>query len=281
MESSVILFASSIFIWYLLKKPPGICAERWLPVVPDQPMPKNSKKPANNPEADYTKETALFGKLFLLHGDTNLNIHPDLYREKSFKNNHDQDWCIVENAWKSRILFQNTVQGNVIMYYDIYKQAFVYYSDMQVSYKWLNYCAMRYVRLYFCRDFFVDDSFLPAGFVNPFNQNKIDGEKKELEKKEKKRGLMSIDFKSDVFLQKKKKIEAAAVVVVVVEKFVNNFRYMGKLNNYSFLQVPKKEEKICENYQYIDFKLKQKQKQEQSKKQSSSSSSSSSLYGWI
>lgn len=273
---AVVLFGSSIFIWYLYKN--NKYQNNRVSSADEQSV---NKPDSRNPETDYKKEMVLFNKLFLLEKEAearnNLNIDPDLYRDK---NNHDP---IVENAWKSRILFQNTVQGNVIMYYDIYKLAFVYYSDMQVSYKWLNYCAMKYVRMFFCRDFFVDDSFLPAKFVNPFNQHKIDCEKKELEKKEKKRGLMSIDFKSDVFLKKKKTDVATTVIVkdvvevVVVEKFVNNFRYMGKLVNFSFLKIPEKQEKICENYQYIDFKL----KQEQNKKKSKSSQSVNSLYGWI
>ena len=285
---AVLLFSSSIFMWYMYKYQDRIVKGTKLQEKPDNTKQQNLKK-EKNPEEDYAKEMVLFNKLFSLKqaddkdDKRNINIHPDLYRDK---NNHDEDWCKVENAWKSRILFHTTVQGNVIMYYDIYKLAFVYYSDMQVSYKWLNYCAMKYVRLFYCRDFFVDDTFLPAGFVNPFNQNKIDGEKKELEKKEKKRGLMSIDFKSDVFLTKKKKDVAslkvvAAPVTVVPEKFANNFRYMGKLNNYSFLQIPEKQEKICENYQYIDFKLKQEKKKALENESSNKQKHASSLYGWI
>lgn len=215
-----------------------------------------------NPEADYAKENELFSSLFLKEG-TNINIHPDLYCDKLFKNNHEQDWSLVENMWKSRILFQNTLQGNVIMYYDIYKLAFVYYSDMQISYKWLNYCAMKYARIFYCRDFFLDDSFLPATIKNPFNQNKTKGEKEDFEKKEDKKKKMEIDFKSEVFLKRKeppKKLkESIKPREEMTEKFVNNFRYMGKLVNYSFLQIPEKQEKICENYQYIDFKMKLKQ----------------------
>ena len=257
-SESFVLFVSSIFIMYRLRIDQQSCAfaqEKSLSI---------EKRIAKNQEADYVKENEKFSSLFLKEG-TNINIHPDLYCDKTFKNNHDQDWCIVENMWKSRILFQNTLQGNVIMYYDIYKMAFVYYSDMQISYKWLNYCAMKYVRIFYCRDFFLDDSFLPATIKNPFNQNKIKGEKEDIEKKEEKKKKMEIDFHSEVFLKRKeiptkKPKEIKPPKEEMTEKFVNNFRYMGKLINYSFLQTPdKKQEKICENYQYIDFKMKFKQ----------------------
>ena len=286
MEEASLLFTSSILFWYLYNNKKCF--------YPEQRIPEEQRivKKSNNPEADYHKELELFNQLFKKE-ERNLNIQPDLYRDKSFKNNHEQDWCIVENAWKSRILFQNTAQGNVIMYYDIYKLAFVYYSDMQVSYKWLNFCAMKYVRIFYCLDFFVDDSFLPANFVNPFNRNKTDEENKDLAKKEKKRESMKVDFKSDVFLKKKKEPKKPHTKkggeVKQEEKFVNNFRYMGKLNNYSFLKVPLKQEKICENYQYIDFKLKlEKSKLEQSKleqsiqtKEKEKEKQGSQLYGWL
>jgi len=255
---SVLLFMSSIFFCYGLR----IKKQHESTAVTEKRIP--------NPEGDYRKEKELFDKLFVVEG-MNMNIHPGLYRSDDSSNREEEDLTHAENIWKSRILFQNTLQGNVLMYYDMYKMAFVYYSDMQIAYKWLNYCAMKYVRIFYCRDFFLDESLLPANFENPFNQKKNNEEKEELRKKEDKKKKMEIDFQSDVFLKRRetpKKIKETNTVVKekkqktdLTEKWVNNFRYMGKLANYSFLRIPAKVEKIIKDYQYIDFKKKFKEKQ--------------------
>jgi len=221
---------------------------------------KSLEKETKNPDTDIIKENGLFLKLFSNEG-TNINIHPDLYCI-SLENNDKQDWTPVEKLWKSRILIQNTLQGNVIMYYDIYKMAFVYYSDMQISYKWLNYCAMKYVRIFYCRDFFLDELFFPATFKNPFNQNEIKKEEDAFEKKEDKKKKMNIDFKSEVFLKRKETPKKMEQKNERREKIVNNFRYLGKLGNYSFLQIPVQQKKsgANKNTRYIDFKMNVKKK---------------------
>ena len=101
-------------------------------------------------------------------------------------------------------MFQNTPQGNLVMFYDLYKHAFGYFSDIQISYQWLNACAMKYVRIFYCRDFFLDNKELPENYKNPFNEMKLEEEKKEKEKKREKRKNLNIDFQSDAFLRKKK-----------------------------------------------------------------------------
>ena len=64
----------------------------------------------------------------------------------------------TELQWKSRILFESTPRGNIVMFYDIFKQGFSYYSDINgIPYSILNAVAMKYVITYFCRDFFVDN----------------------------------------------------------------------------------------------------------------------------
>ena len=256
-EASALFISSIFFVTY--------CQQRKLKKQVEEQQ-STPKKKGSDPESDYSKEKGLFDTLYCCKEETNTNIYPDLYCDSSLtKKSDEQDWSIAEKQWKSRILFHHTLQGNVIMYYDIYKFAFVYYSDMQISYKWLNYCAMKYVRIFNCRDFFFDDSFLPETFENPFNQNKLKEEKEEVQKKEDKKKMMEIDFQSDVFLKRREtpnKIikRPTKTDIVVEEKCVNNFRYMGKIANYSFLQIPMKEEKRAKETQYRDFKKKLKKK---------------------
>ena len=43
----------------------------------------------------------------------------------TFVNNNKE----YENVWKKRIIYVTTPMGNVYLYYDVYKMAFVYYCD--------------------------------------------------------------------------------------------------------------------------------------------------------
>jgi len=89
----------------------------------------------------------------------------------------------LEKLWKSRILFENTPRGNIIMYYDAFKQGFAYYSDMTgIPYNILNAVAMRYVILYRCRDFFVDTEYVDEQKESPLIKLYLEYEK-SLEKK--------------------------------------------------------------------------------------------------
>jgi hypothetical protein len=64
----------------------------------------------------------------------------------------------LEKQWRTRILFETTPRGNIIMYYDCYKLGFAYYSDTNgIPYNVLNSVAMKYVSLYNCHDFFMDN----------------------------------------------------------------------------------------------------------------------------
>ena len=198
---------------------------------------------------------------------SNQNIHESLYDYKTFSSDNN-DFLQLEKEWTRRILFQSTNYGNIIMYYDLYRQAFVYYSDSQISYPTLNKCAMKYVRLFSCRDFFVDTQVLPEDFINPFNQMKEDEIEREKEKQREKRKKQNLQLDQSVFISKKKEItlNKDPEKKDTPEKpiYKNNFRYLGKIVNYSFLQsVAKKKTQppqlskrspISDHYDYITYK---------------------------
>ena len=78
----------------------------------------------------------------------------------------------LEKIWKTRVLFENTPRGNVIMYYDAFKQGFAYYCDQtSIPYYLLNAVAMKYVITYRCRDFFVDNQETPENNPSPLLKN--------------------------------------------------------------------------------------------------------------
>jgi hypothetical protein len=74
----------------------------------------------------------------------------------------------LEQTWRRRILLENTPRGNILMYYDAYKQGFSYYSDSSsIPYFIINAVIMKYVLLYRCRDFFLDDQITPENHPSP------------------------------------------------------------------------------------------------------------------
>ena len=75
----------------------------------------------------------------------------DLFKVLKNENN------LIEKIWKTHILYEPTPRGNVIMYYDVYKYGFTYYSDQTIPYCILNAVAMKYCILFCCRDFFMDE----------------------------------------------------------------------------------------------------------------------------
>jgi len=98
----------------------------------------------------------------------NNNIQPDFYIKEQYNETINKKDNLLESSWKSRILFENTPQGMVVMFYNAYKRGFSYYSDTNISYPFLNAVAMKYVTQFHCRDFFIDDAVIPKDHSTPF-----------------------------------------------------------------------------------------------------------------
>jgi hypothetical protein len=126
----------------------------------------------------------------------NVNVNPVFYDRAQLTRVWEDPKNTLEVEWRRRILMTRTPQGNVIMFYDAYKEGFAYYSDQtSISYRVLNTVALKYVKQYRCRDFFVDETLLssmpleadvlPRMRTNPSKmiQHKRDEEKKEQDKK--------------------------------------------------------------------------------------------------
>jgi hypothetical protein len=163
----------------------------------------------------------------------NSNIEPNLYLEETWKK---MDIHSQETIWKTRILYDFGLKGNIIMFYDLYRQAFAYYSDTHISYPILNICAMKYVRIFSCRDFFIDTLYLPKDFISPFLLLKEQEEKLELEMKKNKKKNLGVHFDSSAFVSKK---NSSKIETKIEQK--NTFRYLGKISNQPLLlqSIPK------------------------------------------
>lgn len=192
--------------------------------------------------------------------EKNKNIHPDLYDYEKYQNILKDESNTLEKEWKARVLYDTTPSGNLIMYYDVFKHCFVYFSDQTISYSVLSASAMKYCRIYFCKDFFRDNFYTKDKQLSPFTQMDLDQEKREKEKKEEKRKKINLDFNSDAFLKPKPKPESnlkkGEVRVLkssindktgsLLEKekekekeinyYKNIFQNMGKINNFKLLQ---------------------------------------------
>jgi hypothetical protein len=199
----------------------------------------------------------------------NSNIHPDLYCYETFMKLQSEPHP-EEHKWKTRKLIQYTPQGNVVMFYDLYRQAFAYYSDMQIPYCWLNACAMKYVRYFYCRDFFWDfGDKLDYEKRNPFLGFYRREQEEEEKKKKEKKDAMNVDFQSDVFVKKNiKKVTEKKPDDPINTKnntgniHMNKFQYLGKcrdivINDYDRTNVAKNEIHQKKKFlSYSDFKRK-------------------------
>ena len=97
----------------------------------------------------------------------NLNINYVFYSKSQYQEMIKDTKNPLEQQWKTRILFENTPRGSVIMYYDPFKLGFSYYSDQTIPYNILNAMAMKYVINFRCRDFFIDEQVVPENTPLP------------------------------------------------------------------------------------------------------------------
>jgi hypothetical protein len=185
----------------------------------------------------------------------NMNIEPVFYSKEKYNeilSNANND---IEKKWKTRLLFEYTPLGNIIMFYDSYKQGFGYYSDTtSVPYNILNAVSMKYVITYNCLDFFMDNEITPKEKESPFIKLYINDEEtteknskdyeKELIKKNNK------DFQKQImnapFIKHKKNgnntKDSKKEAKIVFNR--NRFIYLGKMMNFNIIQKEQKKNKM-------------------------------------
>ena len=187
---------------------------------------------------------------------TNSAIEPELYDAVQYEKLLQIENSDIENKWKSSILFDFIPGGSVIMFYDIFRHSFAYYSDSVVSSELLNMVALKYVTTFHCKDFFVDTSDLkvdedvynfqsplikvfeeyeklattapstiPAYEPNEMNDAQTNRLKKIRENM--KTVAKTVNKNSSIAASKKKEN---------IVKHINKFIYMGKIANFSFLK---------------------------------------------
>jgi hypothetical protein len=119
-----------------------------------------------NKTDEYIKEKK---SVFTNKNNGSSNIEPIFYTKDGFFTMIREQNNDIEERWKTRILFENTPRGNIVMFYDAYKQGFAYYSDTNgLPYLVLNSVAMKYVNTFLCRDFFIDNEGISKDNESPF-----------------------------------------------------------------------------------------------------------------
>lgn len=109
----------------------------------------------------YQKSKKRFSASFEEFKNYNQNINSMFYCKTEFQDFMKLGSNYLEEEWRTRILFETTPRGNIIMFYDAYKQGFSYYCDSNcIPYNILNAIAMKYVTTFYCRDFFVDNKVI-------------------------------------------------------------------------------------------------------------------------
>ena len=156
------------------------------------------------------------------------------------------------NKWKSNIIFENTPNGYIIMFYDLQTRAFIYYTNESIPYKILNCVAAKYVTQFYCIDFFNDSK------INYTSQlQKIIDEKEKIKEKEEnnKRTQKSNVIANGPFLKKKEKIKKTNKNTdkdteqknILFNKFISH----GKTYDFSILQKTPKNKSNINNFKSI------------------------------
>ena len=192
----------------------------------------------------------------------NYNINNVFYSKKLYQEMLIDENNILEKQWRTRILFENTPRGNIIMYYDPYKLGFTYHCDQNVPYNILNAVAMKYVLKFSCRDFFVDEKIVPESSPSPILKLIEEEPKKKTDKQpDENKDSINIDkdkLKKSPFAKFKSYNKNNGIDVaskdISTKNIVNNndknknekqkesnrFINLGKISNFQLLQTTKK-----------------------------------------
>jgi len=215
-------------------------------------------------------------------------------QQKEFKDTADSEAkrMIIDNKLnklKDCFVMEKTPLGNVLMFYNHSRDAFEFYSDNTIPYRYLEAVARKYVKTFNCRPIFVD-----MEEELRLCEERIEKEEKEKEEKEKEKereALKLLDYnnlhqqikpieqKKSVFakfksynkeagtgrvntcappknsIPNKAVTEKESTEKILLKENANRYTYEGKLSNFNFLK--KVERKMVDKkyaMSFADFK---------------------------
>lgn len=175
----------------------------------------------------------------------NTNMDPCFYDRKECTEMMLEPENDLEKKWKTRILFETSPRGNIIMYYNPFKNAFAYYCDnASLPYTILNAVVMKYVVLYRCIDLFIDENITQE--PSPLIKLIKDYEKEQEKKPDTEKIALP---KSKAFAKFKNYSKPATSTddprpESTTPKMINSIVYMGKIVNFSFIQKSSKKRAV-------------------------------------
>lgn len=165
------------------------------------------------------------------------------------------------------VLFETTPIGNVIMTYNAKKEAFEYYSDCTIPYRYLDTACRKYVATFGCKPLYIDmNEQVKESEVktNLLRESKAKAKEKEETTKEapKKKNVFA-KFKTynkdsvrgvppKNSLPSGKKVEDSEPVVI--KERTNKFLFMGKTMNFSTGKKIEQKEAKNKKLSFADFK---------------------------
>lgn len=197
----------------------------------------------------------------------------DKYLEE-YKNLPSEELTIEKlDGLKNNIVMENTPLGNVVMLYDNKKEAFVFYSDSTMPYRYLEVVGRKYVATYKCKKVYVDmDEQLKV--AEEKKAKKLEQKSENVEQNSDKINISTIP-KKDVFAKLKSynnniTKEAAGIPSknagskdltkknnenIFLKDSANRYTYQGKLANFNFLRpIDKKQIDKRLAMSWADFK---------------------------
>lgn len=205
----------------------------------------------NKTQQYILNKTTCFSKI-IDNKTNNCNISPIFYQKDEYNKEMQNIKNTIEPEWQRRILFENTPKGNIIMYYDAFKQGFAYFSDTNcLEYKLLNAVAMKYVTVFRCLDLFVDDEFYESPMI------KIYGEPEKTKTDETNKKIYKNTSTSGPFVTyKKTTVETTnkpeTLEPIKTKEYNRNvFVCKGKTVNFDILQKPKPKQCVTFSSQFL------------------------------
>lgn len=171
------------------------------------------------------------------------------------------DFVIKErlDKLKNNFIIEKTPLGNVIMYWNNFRESFEYYSDNTIPYRYLETVGRKYVKTFNCKQIYVDMNFELTEFERK-QKEKQEEELKLLEDKKLEKKV--VEQKKDVFAKFKNynkesgtgKVNRGAAPPknsipnnnnakksdekVVLKEHANRYTCEGRISNFNFLKKP-------------------------------------------
>jgi hypothetical protein len=171
------------------------------------------------------------------------NHNQDVIKSIPFENKYLEEYNKLKSvslsidkieSLSNSYLMESTPVGNIVMYYDKKKEAFLYYSDSVVPFRYLEPVGRKYVIMFQCKDLFQD--------------NNTQTSDSKTTQQEDNKPMKTRDIINSIRNPQQKK-------VILVEKKTNRYTCMGRYSNFKIIKTVHKNI-VDKNYSmtFSDFK---------------------------